>query len=79
MRKEDILRSETLLYSPANAARILDVSVRQLYRLIKSGQLKVAKVGIGNSRIARAELEAFVERAQKNNQYPRAVEGGNEE
>jgi hypothetical protein len=46
---------QPLLYSPANAARTLDISVRSVWRLIELGRLDVIRIA-GSTRITAESL-----------------------
>jgi len=52
------MTSEKLLYSRAEAAQLLGVSLFTLYRLIEQGELKPRRIG-DRPMFSRAQLEKF--------------------
>jgi excisionase family DNA binding protein len=52
---------QPLVHSPENAARRLGVSVRKIYDLITSGEIRSCKVG-KRRLIPESELQSFVQR-----------------
>lgn len=52
--------SPSLLVTVAEAARILCISQRTVYRMVERGQLQVIKVTPDTPRVRRADLEALV-------------------
>jgi excisionase family DNA binding protein len=59
-----------LTYSVREAARVLGIGRESCYTLIRSGALRVLKIGEvgGKIRVPRMELEAFIERQLSANQ-----------
>lgn len=58
---EDSLPKEIDFYfSPKKAAQFLDVSVKMIYELIQSGELKSQPVGRRIKRIKKSELEKWL-------------------
>jgi excisionase family DNA binding protein len=59
-----------LTYSVREAARVLGIGRESCYTLIRSGALRVLKIGEvgGKIRVPRMELEAFIERQLTANQ-----------
>ena len=59
---------EPLLYSRAEASKLLNVSEMTIRRLIARGELKRIR-GIGHCRIPRKEIERFIEDSSKETEF----------
>jgi excisionase family DNA binding protein len=59
----DVLANDPLLLTPEEAARILRIGRTTIYALMKSGALHPVHIG-RSCRLARAELERYVNRLQ---------------
>ena len=57
------LAGDALLLTPEEAARVLRVGRTTIYGLIKAGELRPVHIG-RSCRLARAELERYVDRLQ---------------
>lgn len=60
---QDRLASDALLLTPEEAAQVLRVGRTTIYGLIKAGELRPVHIG-RSCRLARAELERYVDRLQ---------------
>jgi excisionase family DNA binding protein len=60
---QDLLAGDALLMTPEEAARVLRVGRTTIYELIKAGELRPVHIG-RSCRLARAELERYVDRLQ---------------
>ncbi len=71
-QKPNVIPPELRLYTPAEAAAILNVSMRTLQGWIRDGQLPHTRLGEGGRlvRIRARDLQSFIER-----NYRRAGEG----
>lgn len=56
------------LLLPGEAASILRISKRGVYRLISAGDLKAFKVG-GSLRISSKDLDSYISRQMANHEY----------
>lgn len=52
-----------MVYTPEQAAELLQVSVRKVYDLLRTGELKSVKIG-KLRRISTRQLEAFLEQQE---------------
>jgi excisionase family DNA binding protein len=62
-RLRDVLASDPLLLTPEEAARVLRLGRTTVYALMKAGELRPVHIG-RSCRLARAELERYVNRLQ---------------
>jgi excisionase family DNA binding protein len=60
---EERLAGDALLLTPEEAAQLLRVGRTTIYALIKAGELRPVHIG-RSCRLARAELERYVDRLQ---------------
>jgi excisionase family DNA binding protein len=60
---QKLLAGDALLVTPEEAARVLRVGRTTIYALIKTGELRPVHIG-RSCRLARAELERYVDRLQ---------------
>jgi excisionase family DNA binding protein len=60
---QELLAGDALLLTPEEAARVLCVGRTTIYGLIKTGELRPVHIG-RSCRLARAELERYVDRLQ---------------
>lgn len=60
---------EQLLFSPAEAAKLLNISRSQVYILLNEGRLKSVHIG-RSRRITKDALISFVEDLEKNHNQP---------
>ena len=59
--------ADRMLLRPAEAAKILGISRSTLYQLLASGELGSCQVAQRARRVSRAQLVAFVERLEADN------------
>lgn len=59
----DVLANNALLLTPDEAATVLRIGRTTIYALIKAGELQPLHIG-RSCRLARAELERYVDRLQ---------------
>jgi excisionase family DNA binding protein len=60
---QELLAGDALMMTPEEAARVLRVGRTTIYGLIKAGELRLVHIG-RSCRLARAELERYVDRLQ---------------
>ena len=72
---QELLAGDALLLTPEEAARLLRVGRTTIYGLIKTGELRPVHIG-RSCRLARAELERYVNRLQAPPPPPRPVRRG---
>lgn len=51
---------EVQLRTPKNAARLLDLSVVQIYRLIRTGKLDAVKLGYKATRVTQGSIDRYI-------------------
>jgi excisionase family DNA binding protein len=58
-----IAAAEQIVYNVPHAAKVLDLSERQMWELVRKGDIESFKMG-GNRRITRAALVAYIDSLQ---------------
>jgi excisionase family DNA binding protein len=69
-RLRDVLASDPLLLTPEEAAKVLRLGRTTVYALMKAGELRPVRIG-RSCRLARAELERYVNRLQPDRRVQR--------